>query len=204
MALSLSVPTRTLTIGIFTYIGQGAGLAAATGVRPFLPPLLAGGLARADVAIDFEGGSFAFLESDWFLAVVFGLTVVWYVLGRARPGGERERLLLPLAAILGALLFAGLLESGGYPFWIGAIGGGAVAALAALTAGGLVKGARARLDPGPAALLTVWVDLVALAVAAGSALLWPLGFVALVLLVMLAVRARSGRDRKYEGLRTLR
>ncbi|MBA2763686.1 MAG: DUF4126 family protein [Thermoleophilaceae bacterium] len=204
MALSLSVPTRTLTIGIFTYIGQGAGLAAATGVRPFLPPLLAGGLARADVAIDFEDGSFAFLESDWFLAVVFGLTVVWYVLGRVRPGGEQERLLLPLAAILGALLFAGLLESGGYPFWIGAVGGGAVAALAALMAGGLIKGARARLDPGAAALLTVWADLVALALAAGSALLWPLGFVALVVLVVLAVRIRTGRDRKYEGLRTLR
>lgn len=204
MALSLSVPTRTLSIGIFTYIGQGAGLAAATGVRPFLPPLVAGVLARADVAIDFEGGSFAFLESDWFLAVVFGLTIVWYVLGRARPDGKHERLLLPLAAILGALLFAGLLDSVGYPFWIGALAGAAVAALAALTAGGVITGARSRLDAGAAALLTVWADLVALALAAGSALLWPLGFIALVALVVLVVRIRSGRDRKYEGLRTLR
>ncbi len=204
MALSLSVPTRTLLIGIFTYIGQGAGLAAATGVRPFLPPLVAGVLARADVAIDFEGGSFAFLESDWFLALVFGLTVVWYVLGRAGAGGEQDRFLLPLAAILGGLLFAGLLESGGYPFWLGAFAGAAVAALAALTAGGLIKGARTRLDGAAAAMLTVWADLVALTLAAGSALLWPLGFVALVVLAMLGVRIRSGRDRKYEGLRTLR
>ncbi len=34
--------------GIFFYIGLGAGLAAACGLRPFLPVLLAGALASAE------------------------------------------------------------------------------------------------------------------------------------------------------------
>ena len=39
---------------LFLAISQGIGLSLATGVRPFLPPLLVGALARADVGVDFE------------------------------------------------------------------------------------------------------------------------------------------------------
>ena len=42
-------------MSLFLDIGTGAGLASAHGVRPFLPPLLAGGLARGDIGIDFDG-----------------------------------------------------------------------------------------------------------------------------------------------------
>ena len=34
---------------------QGIGLALAVGLRPFLPALLAGALARGDVGVDFDG-----------------------------------------------------------------------------------------------------------------------------------------------------
>ena len=40
---------------------QGAGLAAAIGIRPFLPVLLAGALASADLGLYFEGTDFSFL-----------------------------------------------------------------------------------------------------------------------------------------------
>ena len=40
----------------------GMGLAGATGVRPYLPPLLAGALARSDTGIDFDGTDWRFLE----------------------------------------------------------------------------------------------------------------------------------------------
>ena len=46
---------------------QGVGLAAAIGIRPFLPVLLAGALASADLGIDFDGTDFAFLEGWPFL-----------------------------------------------------------------------------------------------------------------------------------------
>src|SRR3712207_6918237 len=39
-------------VSLATDIGQGAGLASASGVRPFLPPLLAGALARGDIGVD--------------------------------------------------------------------------------------------------------------------------------------------------------
>ena len=41
---------------------QGVGIAAAVGVRPFLPALLAGALAAGDLGIDFDGTDCAFLE----------------------------------------------------------------------------------------------------------------------------------------------
>ena len=44
---------------------QGAGIAAAVGIRPFLPVLLAGALAAADLGLDFGGTDLAFLEATW-------------------------------------------------------------------------------------------------------------------------------------------
>ena len=41
---------------------QGLGIAAAIGIRPFLPTLLVGALAAGDLGIDFEGTDFVFLE----------------------------------------------------------------------------------------------------------------------------------------------
>jgi hypothetical protein len=49
---------------------QGVGIAAAIGVRPFLPVLLTAALARANLGLDFEGTDFAFLES-WPLIAAF-------------------------------------------------------------------------------------------------------------------------------------
>ena len=57
--------------GIFFYIGLGAGLAAACGLRPFLPTLLAGALASSDtLGISFSGDPFQFLQESWWLLVV--------------------------------------------------------------------------------------------------------------------------------------
>ena len=41
-------------MSLFLDIGKGAGLASASGVRPFLPPLLAGALARGNIGINFD------------------------------------------------------------------------------------------------------------------------------------------------------
>ena len=54
---------------------QGAGLAAAIGIRPFLPVLLAGALAAGDVGLDFDGTDFCFLEQWPFLLGVLVLLV---------------------------------------------------------------------------------------------------------------------------------
>src|SRR3982750_2962300 len=79
-------------ISLFMDIGQGAGTA---GVRPFLPALLAGALARGDSGIDFSGTDYSFLESQWFLLVVLLLAVAVYALNRrprpAARGPQIER-----------------------------------------------------------------------------------------------------------------
>ena len=59
--------TASATMDLLLDLLQGAGLAAAIGIRPFLPVLLAGALASADLGIDFEGTDFAFLEEWPFL-----------------------------------------------------------------------------------------------------------------------------------------
>ena len=150
-------------------IGQGAGLAGASGVRPFLPPLLAGALAREDSGLDFDGTSFSFLESPVFLLAVLVLAVGSYALQRrretvaqttpaGRPGDPRAKIgggrslpepleaaMLLLGVVLGALLFAGSLADHGYESWPGILGGIVCAALGYYAVASLFGRARRRL-----------------------------------------------------------
>src|SRR3954463_12232306 len=116
-------------IALFMDIGQGAGTAGASGVRPFLPALLAGALARGDSGIDFSGTDYSFLESSWFLLVVLFLAVAVYALNRRGQNLLVERATAVLGLVLGALLFAGSLADGDETSWWGLIAGALCAAL---------------------------------------------------------------------------
>src|ERR1700736_4333041 len=84
--------------GTFFYIGLGAGLAAACGVRPFLPVLLAGALGSAGAPdVSFAHRRFDFLQSSWWLAAVAAVLALAYalqlLLGLAPtldPGSDRR------------------------------------------------------------------------------------------------------------------
>jgi hypothetical protein len=183
-------------------------------VRPYLPPLLAGALARADAGVDFSGTDFSFLESPGFLLAVFGLAVITYGAERSlanQSGGEssgavrRVALVLGIAGMaLGALLFAGSLAAGHETAWPGLIGGAACAALAWAAIGGLVERARGRLQGGAASLLSLYADVIALALAAVAIFVEPVAYAALAAFVLLLVRGRRDDDKKYAGLRVLR
>lgn len=190
------------SISLVLDIGQGTGLAAATGVRPFLPPLLAGALARGDHAIDFDGTSYAFLESTWFLALVLALAVVSYVAERSEANVTRYVFIV--AAVLGALMFAGSLEAEGREGWWGLPIGLLVAALSRLALGGLFDRTRARLEEGTRALLPVLADFLSLVMAFASLLFGVLGFLVFLMLLPLLRAAGSGDDEKYAGLRVLK
>jgi hypothetical protein len=191
-------------------MGTGAGLAGATGVRPYLPPLLAGVLARSDTGIDFDGTDWSFLESPAFLAAVLALAVAAYAIERASAGtsSDRRRPVELLAGIvgivLGAMLFAGSLADGGEESWPGLILGPLCAALGWLAVGGLVERARSRLEGGATALLTVYADVAALVLAAFAIFVPPLSFLALIGFVALLVGGRRREGEKYAGLRILR
>src|SRR4051795_9820340 len=135
-------------------IGQGAGLAGSSGVRPFLPPLLAGALARGDIGLDFTGTDFSFLESIWWLALMFVLAVLVYLIELSRPGDRRvERGLGLVGLAFGALLFAGSLADTGHKSWPGLIAGVACALLGFAAVAGLLQRTRRRLDESAAILL---------------------------------------------------
>src|SRR3954452_16160945 len=126
-------PNLTMSLGFD--IGQGAGLAGATGVRPFLPPILTGALASGDIGVDFDVTSFDWVESPVFLLVVLGLSVVVYVYERqtapAAPGERSpvQAVLAVLAMALGAVLFGASLAAGGETEWPGVFAGMACAFL---------------------------------------------------------------------------
>ena len=186
-------------------IGQGAGLAGATGVRPFLPPLLAGALARGDIGLDFDGSGWEFLEDPTFLLAVLLLAVIAYRAERA--GVDRRTIAIGSAAValvLGALLFAGSLAAGDHSALAGAAAGVACAALAWVAAAGLLDRAARRLDEAAARLLSVYADAAALVLAAISIALPPLAFLALAGFLLLLAKGRRSEGRKYAGLRILR
>jgi hypothetical protein len=186
-------------------------------VRPYLPPLVAGALARGDIGIDFENTSYDFLEEPWFLVAVLAVAVAAYWADRTRgtrPDESSDPVALALGGIglvLGALLFAGSLADGGHTSWPGLIGGALAAALGYLAVAQLFARARKRLrtaatstEGGAPNLLDAYADAIALVLAGLSILAPPVGLLAIVAFVVLLVRSRGSGDQKYEGLRVLR
>jgi hypothetical protein len=203
-------------MSLFMDIGTGAGLASSTGVRPYLPPLLAGGLARGDVAIDFDGTDFSFLESTGFLAAVVAVAVVVFFVERSRANrgspdiagragrGPVELFSGLIGIAFGVVLFAGALADNGHPIWIAFLFGPVCAALAWLAVGGLVERVRARLDPDQAALVSAYADAAALLLAAIAVFVPPLAYLALPAFLVLLTGGRRREGEKYAGLRILR
>jgi hypothetical protein len=204
--------------GIFFYIGLGVGLAAACGLRPFLPLLLAGALGSSNaLGVSFEHGNFAFLQQDWWLLIVAVALAMSYalqlLLGLAPTLDSRsESAAAPLASALaglsygaGAVLFAGTLADHGDAWWPGIIGGLLAAGLAQRASGPVIAGARKRLpDRAAREALTIYLDAASVLVAALVALVHPLGYVVVVLLIWFLARRRARAGEKYAGLRILR
>ena len=211
-------------------IGQGAGLSGASGVRPFLPALLAGALARENSGLDFSGTDFSFLESPAFLLAVLILAVGSYGFQRrresvaqtrpaGRPGDPRAKLagnraltepyeiaMLLFGVVLGALLFAGSHADGGHDSLGGIIAGVACATLGYYALASLFARARRRVagSGGAVALLGLYADGIALVLAGLSILFPPIAYAALVVFLVLIARSRTESAQKYEGLRSLR
>ena len=188
---------------------QGAGIAAAIGIRPFLPVLLVGALASADLGLDFDGTSFDFLEAWPFLLGVLVLVMALDLVGRraGRDAPERAPLLyavLAVALVLGALEAAGSVADRSQAGWAGLLVGLACAALGFQAARALFSRVRRRLDDQAAAALPVYAEGSALIVAALAILFPPLSVLVLAGLVWLLAGGRRRAGEKYAGLRVLR
>jgi hypothetical protein len=182
-------------------------LAGASGIRPFLPPLLAGALARGDIGVDFSGTNWDFLESPGFLLVIFALAVIWYGAERSGPNRLAELGAASIGLALGALLFAGSLAEGGREAWPGLLAWVACGALAWVAVGGVLERTRGRLaaqGQGSGGLLTAYAEIAALLLAGLAILVPPVSFLALAAFAVLLLRGRGEGERKYAGLRVLR
>jgi hypothetical protein len=187
---------------------QGLGIAAAIGIRPLLPTLLAGALAYANVGLDFNHTHFAFLESwPFWVALIVVVVALEYATRRgvSPDTGPLGWTWLALAAALGALMAAGSVADRTASDWpIGLIAGAAAAVLGWLAARSLFVRVRRRLDQEAANALPVYGEGVALLAAGLSILFPPLAVLVLAGLIWLLVGGRRREGEKYAGLRILR
>ena len=194
---------------LFLAICLGIGLALGVGLRPFLPALLIGALARGDLGVDFDGTDLSFLEDPLFLLALLLGVVALFALERRKGGavvedGPVAAAIGAIALMLGALVFAGALADDDYAWWPGLLAGVGFAALAAVTARTFFRRTRARLDAEAAGALPVYAEGAGL-LAVGLAVLFPpLALLVLAFLVWLLVGQRRREGRKHAGLRMLR
>jgi Domain of unknown function (DUF4126) len=182
---------------------QGLGIAAAIGIRPFLPVLLTGILAAANAGLDFGGTPFDFLEKWWLWAIVL-VVVLALDFAVVRRRNEAAWAFAALAVALGALEAAGSLDDRNNPWIVGLIAGAAAAAFAFAATRPVLARVRRRLDPEAAAALPYYGEGAALVAAGLSILFPPLAILVIAGLGWLLAGGRRREGEKYAGLRILR
>jgi uncharacterized membrane protein YgdD (TMEM256/DUF423 family) len=187
-------------------IFQGIGVAAAVGIRPFLPSLAVGALAAGNVEIHFKHTDYSFLQSAPFLLGMAVAAIALALIERRQSAetGPLSIVLALAAVVLGALFFAGSLCRDHHTVWPGYPGGVACAALAIAATRPLFARVRARLDEATARALPVYTEIAALAVGALSIVAPPVGPIALAILLWLLIAGRRREGQKFAGLRILR
>ncbi|MGI8716087.1 MAG: DUF4126 family protein [Solirubrobacteraceae bacterium] len=197
-------------------IFQGIGIAAAVGIRPFLPALVVGALAAGNVEIDFAHTGFSFLQKPVFLLIMVVAVVVVSGFERrvsASPDPAAAAsiatralplLLTAAALVIGALLFGASIDRSHHPAVIGIIAGVICAGIGILATQPLLARVRARLDEDALGALPLIVEATATLGAVLSVVAPPVGVILLAALVWLLIAGRGRGQSKYAGLRILR
>jgi hypothetical protein len=190
-------------------IFQGIGIAAAVGIRPFLPSLAAGALAAGDVEIHFDHTNYSFLQEAPFLLAMAVLAIALAVAERRLAPERLDRgaglyLLGAASIVLGCLFFAASLCRGGYTVWPGYVGGAICALIGIAATRPLFARVRARLDSDTVGAVPLFAEGVAVLYAALSIVAPPVGPIGLALLLWLLWAGRRREGQKYAGLRILK
>jgi hypothetical protein len=189
-------------------IGQGAGLATTSGVRPLVPPIVAGVLARADAGTNFSHTDWSWMESWAWIAVLAVFFLSGWLMDRGKRSETRPESNIGygvLAGAMGALTFAASLADGGHTAWPGLVGGAVLGFVAYLALARLFMRATQRLNAAgdSGTVLGLGRDALAISISAAVIFAGALGYVAVVVALLLLVTRRGG-DEKYAGLRVLR
>jgi hypothetical protein len=188
-------------------IFQGIGIAAALGIRPYLPSLAVGALAAGDVEIHFTHTQYHFLQAIPFLVAMAVAAVVLGILESRRTldGRVGTPVLAAFSMVLGACFFAGSLARAGHSPAPGFLAGLVCAGIGLAASRPFLARLRSRLDAQSAGVgVPVIAEGSALVTAILSVLAPPLGLVALLALIWLLWSGRGREDTKYAGLRILR
>ncbi|CAB4914680.1 unannotated protein [freshwater metagenome] len=184
---------------------QGLGLSQAAGIRPFLPALVAGAAARADLLIDLEGTDFAFMERPWWLALLAVAGILSLLIHRIIEGSiALSAALAGLCLGMGGLLFCALLSDDGYTWWPGIPAGVAGAWLSQTAVRDILGQAGARLDEHARGHLPIFAEGVAIVLAVLSIFAPPVALVSAGFFAWRVVIARRRGAGKHAGLRILR
>lgn len=186
---------------------QAIGLGLAFGLRPVLAPLVVAFCAAVNLAVDFEGTPFDWLESPIALVVLAVVAVAGIAeAARASRGkGSFDQGWLVVALVFGGIFGGGSVAEHSDSWVIGTVVGVLAAGLGWFATTPLVAGARKRLagEAEASVILPAVVELAAVVTAFLSIVFPPLAVIALVAVLVLLVRGRKTGGESYAGLRTL-
>jgi uncharacterized membrane protein len=204
-------PAMAVLNNIYGRVCLGAGYAALSGIRAFLPLAFLALYARLALfsAPPLAGTPFAFLQHTWVIVLLFALALVELLgekllAGRASRGRRRGPAMTVLRVLLGGVAFAAAVAPHGRIAMAvcGVIGLG-IAALSTRVVSGLRPDVRT--TGRTAAILTsFYEDALVIVGAFLFILLPPLGALLALFIFFLVYRLRARRKRKFSGLRILK
>ena len=185
---------------------MGAGLAALSGVRAFLPVAFLALYSRLEFASApiLEGTSFAFLEQTWVIALLFALAVVELATDKMPAlAATHRQIMRPIKIVFGGLVFAAVMAPDG---WIAMT----VCGILGLGIAGLTEHAvhsmrpESEIETTPFVLLSVYADLLVLIGTLLFVLVPLIGALFAGFMFLFVYRLQRRRNRKHKGLRILK
>ena len=191
---------------IYARVCMGAGLAALSGVRAFLPVAFLALYSRlaffsAPILADTP---FAFLDKTWVIALLFALAIVELATDKIPAIASLHRQIMqPLRIALGGLVFAAAMAPDG---WISMTVCGIVGLLIAGLAEHAVHSMRpeTQMETTPFVLLSIYADVLVLVGTLLFVLVPLIGALFACFMFLFVFRLRQRRNRKHKGLRILK
>ncbi len=191
---------------IYARVCMGAGLAALTGVRAFLPVAFLALYSRLEFASapSLDGTWFAFLQQTWVIALLFALAIVELATDKMPAlAATHRQVMRPIKIILGGLVFAASMAPDGWiPMLICGIVGLLIAGLAEHAAASMRPAAD--METAPFVLLSVYADLLVLVGTLLFVLVPLIGALFACFVFLFVYRLQQRRKRKYKGMRILK
>ena len=196
---------------IYARVCMGAGLAALSGVRAFLPVAFLALYSRLEFfsAPVLSGTPFAFLEKTWVIILLFALAAMEITTDKI-PGWAslHRQILRPIRIALGGLVFAVAMAPDGWiPMVICAVAGFGIAFLAEHAVQSMrpgVQAGSAQVERAPFVLLSLYADALVLVGTLLFVLVPLIGALFACFMFLFVYRLRQRRKRKHKGLRILK